>query len=84
MGPRLSLYFPLALVDAHFAKGQLDTNRARMVSASQRPASPPTNGTSAMLIHPWVGWAAWRVFQIERKTKPVKGGPAHFLETIFS
>jgi hypothetical protein len=71
---------PLALVDPHFAKGQLDIIVREWYQApnGQLPAYEWNFGD---VNPPVVGWAAWRVFQIERK-QTGKGDRA-FLETIF-
>src|SRR5438309_3716176 len=71
---------PLALVDPHFAKGQLDiiVREWYQHPNGQLPAYEWNFGD---VNPPVVGWAAWRVFQIERK-QTGKGDRA-FLETIF-
>jgi hypothetical protein len=71
---------PLALVDAHFAKGQLDTI-VREWYQSPNGQLPAYEWNFGDVNPPVVGWAAWRVFQIERK-QTGKGDRA-FLETIF-
>jgi mannosylglycerate hydrolase MGH1-like protein len=71
---------PLALVDAHFAKGQLDTI-VREWYQHPNGQLPAYEWNFGDVNPPVVGWAAWRVFQIERK-QTGKGDRA-FLETIF-
>src|SRR5437588_5236829 len=71
---------PLALVDPHFAKGQLDTV-VREWYQHPNGQLPAYEWNFGDVNPPVVGWAAWRVFQIERK-QTGKGDRA-FLETIF-
>jgi hypothetical protein len=71
---------PLALVDPHFAKGQLDTI-VREWYQHPNGQLPAYEWNFGDVNPPVVGWAAWRVFQIERK-QTGKGDRA-FLETIF-
>jgi hypothetical protein len=71
---------PLALVDPHFAKGQLDTI-VREWYQDPNGQLPAYEWNFGAVNPPVVGWAAWRVFQIERK-QTGKGDRA-FLETIF-
>jgi hypothetical protein len=71
---------PLALVDSHFAKGQLDTI-VREWYQHPNGQLPAYEWNFGDVNPPVVGWAAWRVFQIERK-QTGKGDRA-FLETIF-
>jgi len=71
---------PLALVDPHFAKGQLDTI-VREWYQHPNGQLPAYEWDFGDVNPPVVGWAAWRVFQIERK-QTGKGDRA-FLETIF-
>ena len=71
---------PLALVDPHFAKGQID---AVVREWYQHPNGhvPAYEWNFGDVNPPVLGWAAWRVYQIERK-QTGKGDRA-FLETIF-
>jgi len=71
---------PLALVDPHFAKGQLDVILREWY---QHPNGqiPAYEWAFGDVNPPVIGWAAWRVYLIERKQKG-KGDRA-FLETIF-
>jgi hypothetical protein len=71
---------PSALIDSHFAKGQLDSVVREWY---QRPNGqlPAYEWNFSDVNPPVIGWAAWRVFQIERK-QTGKGDRA-FLETIF-
>ena len=71
---------PFALIDPHFAKGQLDTIVREWY---QRPNGqiPAYEWNFSDVNPPVLAWAAWRVFQIERK-QTGKGDQA-FLETIF-
>jgi len=57
---------PLALVDPHFAKGQLDTI-VREWYQHPNGQLPAYEWDFGDVNPPVVGWAAWRVFQIERK-----------------
>jgi Glycosyl hydrolase family 63 C-terminal domain len=71
---------PFALVDPHFAKGQID---AIVREWYQHPNGhiPAYEWNFGDVNPPVLGWAAWRVYQIERK-RTGKGDRA-FLETIF-
>jgi hypothetical protein len=71
---------PLALVDPHFAKGQLDTV-VREWYQHPNGQLPAYEWNLSDVNPPVLAWAAWRVFQIERK-QTGKGDRA-FLETIF-
>ena len=71
---------PLALVDPHFAKGQLDTV-VREWYQHPNGQIPAYEWNFSDVNPPVLAWAAWRVFQIERK-QTGKGDRA-FLETIF-
>ena len=71
---------PLALVDPHFAKGQIDIIVREWY---QHPNGhvPAYEWNFSDVNPPVLAWAAWRVYQIERK-QTGKGDRA-FLETIF-
>ena len=71
---------PFALVDPHFAKGQIDVIVREWY---QHPNGhvPAYEWNFSDVNPPVLGWAAWRVYQIERK-QTGKGDRA-FLETIF-
>jgi hypothetical protein len=71
---------PLALIDPHFAKGQLDTI-VREWYQHPNGQIPAYEWNFSDVNPPVLAWAAWRVFQIERK-QTGKGDRA-FLETIF-
>ncbi len=71
---------PLALIDPHFAKGQLDTV-VREWYQHPNGQIPAYEWNFSDVNPPVLAWAAWRVFQIERKQSG-KGDRA-FLETIF-
>ena len=71
---------PLALIDPHFAKGQLDTI-VREWYQHPNGEIPAYEWNFSDVNPPVLAWAAWRVFQIERK-QTGKGDRA-FLETIF-
>jgi hypothetical protein len=71
---------PLALVDPHFAKGQLDIV-VREWYQHPNGQLPAYEWNFSDVNPPVLAWAAWRVFQIERKQSG-KGDRA-FLETIF-
>jgi len=71
---------PLALVDSHFAKGQLDTV-VREWYQHPNGQLPAYEWNFSDVNPPVVAWAAWRVFQIERKQSGQ--GDRAFLETIF-
>ena len=71
---------PLALVDPHFAKVQLDVIVREWY---QHPNGhvPAYEWNFGDVNPPVLAWAAWRVFQIERKQ--TGQGDRAFLETIF-
>jgi hypothetical protein len=71
---------PLALVDPHFAKSQLELIVREWYQApnGQVPAYEWNFGD---VNPPVIAWAAWRIYQIERKQRG-KGDRA-FLETLF-
>jgi hypothetical protein len=77
---------PLALVDAEFAKSQLDlfTREWYQHPNGQLPAY---EWNFSDVNPPVLGWAAWRVFQIDRKqpheTNPHDKGDVLFLERVF-
>jgi Glycosyl hydrolase family 63 C-terminal domain len=71
---------PLALVDPHFAKTQLDII-VREWYHHPNGQVPAYEWNFGDVNPPVLAWAAWRVFQIERK-QTGKGDRA-FLETIF-
>jgi len=71
---------PLALIDPHFAKGQLDII-VREWYQHPNGEIPAYEWNFSDVNPPVLAWAAWRVFQIERK-QTGKGDRA-FLETIF-
>jgi hypothetical protein len=71
---------PLALVDPHFAKGQIDLI-VREWYQDPNGRVPAYEWNFGDVNPPVLGWAAWRVYQIERK-QTGKGDRA-FLETIF-
>jgi len=71
---------PLALIDPHFAKGQLDII-VREWYQHPNGQIPAYEWNFSDVNPPVLAWAAWRVFQIERK-QTGKGHRA-FLETIF-
>ena len=72
---------PLALVDAEFAKSQLLllTREWYMHPNGQLPAYEWAFGDVNPPVH---AWAAWRVFQMDRKQRGDKGDLA-FLERVF-
>ena len=72
---------PLALVDAEFAKNQLLllTREWYMHPNGQLPAYEWNFGDVNPPVH---AWAAWRVFQIDRKQRGDRGDLA-FLERVF-
>ena len=80
LGPRLSL-LPFALIDAEFAKSQLVllTREWYMHPNGQLPAYEWAFGDVNPPVH---AWAAWRVFQIDRKQARRRGDLA-FLERVF-
>ena len=71
---------PLALVDPHFAKSQLDIILREWY---QHPNGqvPAYEWNFSDVNPPVIGWAAWRVYKIEEKQSG-KGDRA-FLETVF-
>ena len=71
---------PLALVDPHFAKGQLDLI---MREWYQHPNGqvPAYEWDFSDVNPPVIGWAAWRVYKIEEKQ--TGQGDRPFLETVF-
>lgn len=71
---------PLALVDPHFAKGQLDLILREWFQHpnGQMPAYEWNFGD---VNPPVFGWAAWRVYKIEEKQSGQ--GDRAFLETVF-
>ncbi|MFT5129321.1 MAG: hypothetical protein ACI8W8_002943, partial [Rhodothermales bacterium] len=77
---------PLALIDAEFAKNQLVlfTRERYMHPSGQLPAYEWALGDVNPPVH---AWAAWRVFQIDRKQRrrhsPDDPGDLRFLERIF-
>jgi hypothetical protein len=77
---------PLAQVDAEFAKSQLIllTREWYMHPNGQLPAYEWAFGDVNPPVH---GWAAWRVFQIDRKQRrehaPEDPGDLPFLERVF-
>ncbi len=71
---------PLALVDPEFAKSQLDLI-AREWYQHPNGQIPAYEWNFSDVNPPVIAWAAWRVYQIERK-RSGKGDRA-FLETVF-
>jgi hypothetical protein len=71
---------PLALVDSQFAKSQLDLI-AREWYQHPNGQIPAYEWNFGDVNPPVIAWAAWRVYQIERKQSG-KGDRA-FLETVF-
>lgn len=77
---------PFALIDADFAKGQLDllTREWYMHPNGQLPAYEWAFGDVNPPVH---AWSTWRVFQIDRKqrreTNPNDPGDLAFLERVF-
>jgi hypothetical protein len=71
---------PLALVDPHFAKRQLDVI-VREWYQHPNGQIPAYEWNFSDVNPPVLAWAAWRVFQIERKQ--TGQGDRAFLETIF-
>ncbi len=77
---------PLAMVDAEFAKHQLVllTREWYMHPNGQLPAYEWAFGDVNPPVH---AWAAWRVFQMDRKqrreTNPLDDGDLAFLERVF-
>ncbi|MBA3961163.1 MAG: glucosidase [Chthoniobacterales bacterium] len=70
----------LALVDPHFAKGQLDVI-VREWYQHPNGQMPAYEWNFGDVNPPVIGWAAWRIYKIEQR-KTGKGDRA-FLETIF-
>ena len=58
---------PFAPIDPEFAKEQLLLLMPRVVHAPERPAAGLRVGLRATSNPPVHAWAAWRVFQIDRK-----------------
>jgi hypothetical protein len=71
---------PLALVDPHFAKTQLDVI-VREWYQHPNGQVPAYEWNFGDVNPPVLAWAAWRVFQIERKQ--TGQGDRAFLETVF-
>ncbi|MGI8890425.1 MAG: MGH1-like glycoside hydrolase domain-containing protein [Chthoniobacterales bacterium] len=71
---------PLALVDPHFAKGQLEII-VREWSQHPNGQLPAYEWNFSDVNPPVIGWAAWRVYKIEERATG-KGDRA-FLETVF-
>ena len=71
---------PLALIDAQFAKSQLDLI-VREWYQHPNGQIPAYEWNFSDVNPPVIAWAAWRVYQIERK-QTGKGDRA-FLETVF-
>jgi hypothetical protein len=71
---------PLALVDAHFAKTQLDII-VREWYQHPNGQIPAYEWNFGDVNPPVLAWAAWRIYQIERKQ--TGQGDRAFLETIF-
>ena len=71
---------PLALVDPHFTKGQLDIILREWY---QHPNGqvPAYEWNFGDVNPPVIGWAAWRVYKIEEKQ--TGKGDRDFLETVF-
>ena len=71
---------PLALVDPHFAKGQIDIILREWY---QHPNGqiPAYEWNFSDVNPPVIGWAAWRVYKIEQKQ--TGKGDRGFLETVF-
>ncbi len=71
---------PLALVDPHFAKGQLDIILREWY---QHPNGqiPAYEWNFGDVNPPVIGWAAWRIYKIEQKQSGK--GDRDFLETVF-
>jgi hypothetical protein len=71
---------PLALVDPHFAKGQLDIILREWY---QHPNGqvPAYEWNFGDVNPPVIGWAAWRVYKIDEKQNGK--GDRLFLETVF-
>ena len=71
---------PLALVDPHFAKVQLDIIVREWYQHANGQV-PAYEWNFSDVNPPVLAWAAWRVYQIERKQ--TGQGDRRFLETIF-
>ncbi len=71
---------PLALVDVAFAKSQLDLI-AREWYQHPNGQIPAYEWNFSDVNPPVIAWAAWRIYQIERKQRGQ--GDRDFLETIF-
>ena len=71
---------PLALVDSHFAKSQLDL-LLREWYQHPNGAVPAYEWAFSDVNPPVLAWAAWRVYKIEQKQAGV--GDRLFLETVF-
>ncbi len=71
---------PLALIDPHFAKSQLDLI-AREWYQHPNGQVPAYEWNFSDVNPPVLGWAAWRVYKVEEK-QAGKGDRA-FLETVF-
>jgi hypothetical protein len=71
---------PLALIDAHFAKTQLDII-VREWYQHPNGQIPAYEWNFGDVNPPVLAWAAWRIYQIERKQ--TGQGDRAFLETIF-
>src|SRR3954454_12679656 len=71
---------PLALLDPHFAKHQLDLI-VREWYQHPNGQIPAYEWNFSDVNPPVIGWAAWRVYQIERKQ--TGHGDRAFLETVF-
>ena len=73
---------PLALIDPEFAKEQLVllTREWYMHPNGQLPAYEWAFGDVNPPVH---AWAAWRVFQIDRKQRGGRPGDLAFLERVF-
>ncbi|HEX2914679.1 MAG TPA: glucosidase [Chloroflexia bacterium] len=71
---------PLALVDSHFAKKQLDL-LTREWYQHPNGAIPAYEWAFSDVNPPVFAWSAWRVYKIEEKQRGK--GDTYFLETIF-
>src|SRR5215469_5201265 len=71
---------PLALVDPHFAKSELDLI-VREWYQHPNGQVPAYEWNFSDVNPPVIAWAAWRVYQIERKQSG--RGDRAFLETVF-
>ncbi|MEP7071290.1 MAG: glucosidase, partial [Verrucomicrobiota bacterium] len=70
----------LALVDPHFAKGQLDAI-AREWFQSPKGEFPAYEWRFGDVNPPVIAWAAWRIYKIEQRSQGK--GDRRFLETLF-